>query len=739
MNIIEVKNNLVKLMYEEDIKLSSFIKITDNNKSYIAQILYLESSRIGKTAIARLIFNFDNGIKAYDGSIPSIQSVVDSFEEEFFLSQIDKTNPVLLGKLSQKDVPVIVSDKLFEDKSVICAEKFSQSSILLENIIKQNNENNRQTVVFDLSGEVKGEKLTASKDFKLPLNSSTLNYIFDRGFEDATAENRAFIQDIFSELSDYVKTVEFIPFSDFSAVIDYEFKRTQLLQLIILKNRLQKFDKHGVFALEEKDFRILDEKLKSTNTLIIDISKLEDSLQTEYISYVYSQIEKMNKKMYSIVSLTNLNTNKVFLTDILNSINIKTSVVCPYSFNFMQDLKRCSKNMFMFTPLKQQNDFGAYNIFLNKLSEDEFIIYGKTTKFVPLIVKLEEINDFSGVIKKDNFFDNANSIKVDNIFATPIEKIEPEQIVQPSTVVPVVEPVDVEPKATENENNQEIIEESPKVSDEVVETQDEIKQEEQTDVQPELEQVETVVEDNSEKTDIADDEISDAVVSNIEVEDSLLDDFLSDDEPVEEVVSESSIVEDSPQEQNSEVEEPPVNLSENSEEENTITDEDLTDADLDMIESISVQEEGENEVNPKVNEDVGINEEVNAEPLNTPEENIVESVDVPQQNEEIDNPEEIPNQEETEPSPKRINHREEALETKPSVTAEVPVYSAEIPDEDIVESDPLQQGDRVNHSEFGDGVVEKIINYGDRTLCSVNFEQVGRRLLDPKISEMHKI
>ena len=83
--------------------------------------------------------------------------------------------------------------------------------------------------------------------------------------------------------------------------------------------------------------------------------------------------------------------------------------------------------------------------------------------------------------------------------------------------------------------------------------------------------------------------------------------------------------------------------------------------------------------------------------------------------------------------------QDDKLETKTSQTPIVPVYSAEIPDEDVVESDNIQQGDRIEHAEFGRGIVEKIINYGERKLCSVNFEQVGRRLLDPKISEMKKI
>ena len=63
----------------------------------------------------------------------------------------------------------------------------------------------------------------------------------------------------------------------------------------------------------------------------------------------------------------------------------------------------------MFTPMKQQEDFGAYNIFLNKLAEDEFILYGKSTKFVPLIIKLDEIemideiNDTSSTVVRKKF------------------------------------------------------------------------------------------------------------------------------------------------------------------------------------------------------------------------------------------------------------------------------------------------------------------------------------------------
>ena len=80
----------------------------------------------------------------------------------------------------------------------------------------------------------------------------------------------------------------------------------------------------------------------------------------------------------------------------------------------------------------------------------------------------------------------------------------------------------------------------------------------------------------------------------------------------------------------------------------------------------------------------------------------------------------------------------EILETKKSSTPNVPVYDAEIPAEDTVMSDLIEQGDTVTHAKYGVGVVEKMIKYGNKTLFSINFDNVGRRLLDPTLTEIKK-
>lgn len=769
MNIIEVKNNLVKLSYVEDVMLSSFIKISDVAKAYIAQIIHIESTRIGKIAYARLIFNFQSTIKAYDGSIPSIQADVEILDDSFLVKYFDKKDGLLLGKTSIGGVDVIVSSDLLKDKPIICSEKTYQSNVLIENILKQNELKERKTVVIDLSGEIKGNKIVATKDFKLPLNHNSLNYIFESGFDDLTPENQAFIQDVFSEISEYIKTVEYISFKDFSAVIDYEFNRTHQLKLIILKNRLSEFGRKGLFAETKKDFAILDEKLVQDNTLIIDLSLLDSKFQQEYITYIYQQMTQKNNNFYAMVQLEN-NSSESLLHTILGAKNVFSSYICPYAYKHLSALKQCSKNLFMFTPIRQGHDFGAYNVFINRLAEDEFVLYGKTTKFIPLILKMEQIQDFSSILnpEPENVEEEGGLIRptLPQMSTTPI--IVPEQVEQ-------VEEVSI------SEDESEIVEDSKieiksedNVVEQIVEPVEEQEQEveipdsDAQNIEPttENDEAEDINTDNIEKemdfADISIDISDEEILTEIEKQkpqeepDELSDDdldFIEELSEYDELVEEKEVVEetiDTEPKQLSEIATEELDLEEELlPEENII--EDVIKEQEDIVVEESVEEVQEEEL---VNsEELGETlEDVESSGADFQAEDIVEHeyrnesvaprVSITDEiiQEELKKQEELKNQPKVNKIEKHIEPptNKSGLETKIVDTPEVPVYSAEIPDEDLVESDPVQQGDVVVHPEFGRGVVEKIINYGDRTLCSVNFEQIGRRLLDPKVSELRK-
>ena len=72
------------------------------------------------------------------------------------------------------------------------------------------------------------------------------------------------------------------------------------------------------------------------------------------------------------------------------------------------------------------------------------------------------------------------------------------------------------------------------------------------------------------------------------------------------------------------------------------------------------------------------------------------------------------------------------------VNNDVPIYTPEEFSKKEPEEDKFsfQAGDLISHPKYGQGVVEKMINYGNKTLCSINFVNLGRRLLDPTISDL---
>ncbi len=773
MNIIEVKNNLIKLCYEEDLSLSGLLLIQDNHRGYIAQILHLEATRVGKVAIAKIIFNYDNQIHAYDGTIPSLRAVITPFDTNNLLELLDKNNPLVLGKLSGQKDNITVDFDILKDNPIILAEKFFTTKVLLNNFAIQLQARKEKVVVIDTAGVFKNNKLTVTKDFRLPLNSSTINYIYEKGFEDATAESKSMIQSIFEELSEYSKTVEFIPFDTFKAVVDSEFVRTKLMQLVILKNKIKQIRDWGVFAQSEEEFKILKTKLEKDNTVVIDISCLKESLQKECIKYIYSVLKDIDAEFYAFTPIGSESSDKFLIQQIFETENVHTSLICDYDYSNLSELKKCSKNMLMFTPLKQQKDFGGYNVFLSKLAEDEFIAYGKMTKFVPLIGKLFQMSGADAYIPKVK--ETIQSIPVVqpqiNEETSEIPVTEEPVIIEQVEVnaEPAVEQTTVPEKITEEIVQEDVIEPIEEVITEEFST-NEVEQNEESVVQnevPEVEQSEEIIKEHSvevntvESTEI--EEISAPQTETIKTPEIEISEMAgasaeSVQPQYEQLVQQPVINEQIPQEiiEHENIQTVQENVTEENDVVNALNqvpdideEDELSDDDLDMIEELSKPDEEIPVINNQEQEIVETVQPEISEPAETvlPQEQVIETIQ-----EEIVEPQPQPqSQPEIEPQPQPVNPVEdevnsanmptqvEQLQARTTKTPVVPEYSADIPEEDKVQSDVFQQGDRVFHPEFGEGVVEKMITYGDKLLCSVNFTNVGRRLLNPEVSEMKKI
>ena len=80
MQVLEIKNNLVKIAYDvnDNLALSSFVIIEDTNTPYVAQVVNVKADKLTNFAIVKLLFTFnEEGIlKNYNGTIPSLKSTV---------------------------------------------------------------------------------------------------------------------------------------------------------------------------------------------------------------------------------------------------------------------------------------------------------------------------------------------------------------------------------------------------------------------------------------------------------------------------------------------------------------------------------------------------------------------------------------------------------------------------------------------------------------------------------------
>lgn len=674
MKVLEIKNNLVKIAYEssDNLALSGFVIIEDEKNPYVAQIMNLKADANNCYAIVKLLFTFDNEgiLKSYNGTIPSLKSTVSSLPAKELLDIIPKENPITLGELAQQNFQLKIDKSLFENNLLVCSNNLENTILFINNGITQLD---RKTVIFDFDGQFDWDKkITFGKDFKLPLNYDTINFIYDNELDDVDATSRAVIQDIFLEVQQYTKTLPegFLPFENFFNVVDAQYKETKITQLVLLKNKLMKYKEMNVFAENLKDILNLSIEIEKNKNVVIDISDMPVALQKEIVTYTYKVMNSINEEIYSFVKVNNNNSDKKLLKMLLENTNVYTTIICPHEYKYLNELKETAQNLVLFAPLTLQHDFASYNTFLNKLNADEFIIYGAHTQNIPLIVALSNIDG---------------------------ESEEEEEIVEKSAQ-------DYDSLEDFDSNNFE---------DDVTEAQT-------VEAEPEI------LEENQ-----ADDTQLISMDDNIEIVDNS-DDFTSDEASQEEI---PNILSD-------DYTEPVVELVDNSEDTaDTLTFEEEPDTEeSDIVESDIVEDEqpvNQEQMIDQVSKDIDRafyeklpetnDDEIDFEKLEETDElteddlNLIDNL--------ADDEIQLAGDEPSEDFPEVVDEEEKA--------PILPIYDAD--DIEEKEAQNFEPGDRVSTAKYGEGVVEKMIKYGNKMLCSIEFPNIGRRLLDPAMTEITKL
>ena len=765
MQVLEIKNNLVKIAYDvnDNLALSSFVIIEDTNTPYVAQVVNVKADKLTNFAIVKLLFTFnEEGIlKNYNGTIPSLKSTVSILPSKELLDIIPIENNLTMGELAQQNVTLNVDKTILDNNLLVCSDNVENTNILLKNITKQIDE---KIVIFDTDGLFDAEnKITFGKDFKLPLNYDTINFIYENELDDVDATSRAVIQDIFIEVQEYTKNLPegYLPFETFINVVDQQYKETQIPQLVLLKNKLIKYRDLNAFAETLKDVLSLSIAIDKSKVTIIDISEMAPVLQKEIMSYTYGVMKGINETIYSFVKVDNANSSKRLLKTFLSRDGIYTTIICRHEYKYLPELKSAAQNLILFTPQTLQHDFAAYNTFLNKLNTDEFIIYGAHTQNIPLIVELDELElDTQNDDDETESEKDIEEIPSSNVvpMPAPVQNTAPQENVTESPEPEIQEEENFKAPEVEYpdlgfDNETPSSNETPTVDFSETETLN------VTEEQPEENFTQIELPETFEEPEIEE-------VQQEEPEEDIQKNFDNEisQEPIEEEVfmpetdipqveinedlSEQAIIEDS------NISETPAEYTSQATEEQAPIYNILDDNEIDYQDAEPDVLPLEPEIDYSV-EDIDIEENYQEpQPYDENEamiEQAAKDVDkliyekLPNEDVTLDDLSDLQSDELTEDDLNLIGDLasdngitpEPELEYNEEQPPVVPIYNAE--DIEPQEQQSLEPGDRVSSPKYGEGVVEKMIKYGNKMLCSIEFPNIGRRLLDPAMTEIKKL
>lgn len=691
MELIEIRNNLIKLSYKENERpvLGQFVALTNVDKSYVAQYVNLKADNINNFAIAKLMFSFtsDGIVAEYDGSAPSIKSNILQLPAKELLDLLPVETPISIGQISGCSDIFNTDISIFEHNFTVFSENDSEKTMFISNCVRQLFRLKEKSIIVDTDSIFEDyPKIILGKDFKLPLNSEFIDYIFDYELKEVDAQTKAVIQDIFSAVQQYIKTLddEFLSIENFIDVVTTQYKETQMPELALLKNKLLKYKEANIFANDLSEVKLLESKLKEKNCTIVNIKDIDDNLQKEVIGYIHKVIESFDKYIYYFVLLNDDNSDKKLLKRLLNNGHIFTTVLASHKYKYASELKSHAQNILLFTPRTIEHDFASYNTFLNKLNPFEGIIYGKLTQGIPLIVILEDLE--LDLTKEDVFGDRqrfVSAIVEDELSDGDIYAINS---MQEAPDFSQFEEMPAEKKIVSPQQNEDA--DGANIESNLSESVEEIDDENGDIVKKKLEKDSNnnesaiVLEDHSSIEDI---QKSDEVVAAVSEapKDVLDDDSNNVSEVQEESVSDVEI---------DNAVEPVINPdSADSVDDLSFMDEFQTNTDSEYI----------------------VGDETDVIPDETSDYLTEDDLDF------IETENQFQNEYET--------------------SSVVPVYEPEEDNEEVFEDVDYASGDRVTHPRYGEGTVEKIIKYGNKTLCSIDFDNVGRRLLDPSISDFEKV
>lgn len=764
MQVANTLNNSIRILFNpriESFKLFDFLMVKSDDSKYIAQIVEIYDDKFDASqnvAKLKLFYqvNESNEVIPYDNFTPNKEceiSKVKQDEIESFINQDKET--FILGTNAKTNSALNVQYDFFNNNAVILADKIENASAITFNLAKKLS-SKRNVVIIDTTGvlELDGvKKIKAAKNFKMPLNYTTIDSVFDRCLKDASLEFQAIGGQIINEIKKFARKQEdgFIPFNLLTRVLIQQHKATPYPELKLLLVRLKKHQMDEVFARTKAEKEALFKTIEKNSITIIDLSGVDTYWQKTYIDYIVSDIEQEN---YLITRINDEHFDVELINKIYNKKkNIKFVPNVSYSYKKLPSVMQHCKNYILMPSMVQRTDFLDANFALSNLISDGCIVFGENTDNFIYLAKdyeleiqekrknyrkialtlanqedteqnLGEKGDYfeNKETKDESLSDSARLIKELSEFeATQKEVLESKEISKENhsqeTFEDIENPTLEENKPISTEDLFEQVEEKVEIKEEAKDDfQDiipsEIKEEE-VEVEEVKENTETEEQEESFK-DILNEEVSSVEESNdtLEMQEETTIEEESQEQTLDELI-ENNFQETQTSEDSLEIE----TIDVTSEQEQ---DMDLSDDELDFFQMAqdSDDEETSQENSETQEDEIDLNEIAD----NSIDNNFEEIIN-------SKNPQSV----QTIALDEKTNIDAEIL-NQPAPKENLPIFKDE--EKEKKSSKTYEIGNIIVHKKYGRGTVVKTIKYEERQLLQIEFDEAGKKLLDPTVADI---
>jgi len=722
MRIVELKSQSTKIIYkpaQETLKVGDFISLTENDLTIIAQVYKILSSDAADDfnqadLIFVLTYRYDK-IKQWQGELVSADAMVDKTPIELienYISGNSINEPFLIGNSLSYDTSITFDFKNFQTPSFVGYENPEDNISILTSLSNTFNQLNKKIFVLDYKGNVElpsSKKILAGVQSKLPLNTKMIEKLSSKILDGISIESKVVLEDILLELSQYAEesNLGFIPISNLITTIDDFYKKTKIAPLILLKNKLSHYKKLNIFADTKQEVNSLYSTIKDYNVVIFDLSNIQFDWQNEFLINLIEPDSTRNKDFYIYLSIDNKNFDNSIMNYLLfksGANGIKPIISANYRHLAFDSIFDFSKNTFLFKTYNALKKRSILSDILQTLPQGCFISIGKLTNSLILSLNLaspeitaneiqEEFNDVENnyYLKSDRDIVTEDSSNNPATQQPSISIKNPSEFINSSispTPETTLESVSENEQFLEHSSNSNILQKNANNIIEDISAQDE---------QENLQEVNAVQSIDNEVP--VNDEISSKQKDAIQVEADIL----------PEVHTEEALIE---------LDVPQVPIKPQADEIIEINmPEPQDDEILELVES-QVQSD----------EDDILFEEVQSDNADLED---IDDLDF------LNEPVEENTQDETDDD--LLDLIEEDNEPSQPVKQELPVYEAKYEEPKNNIDINLQEGDLVKHNKYGVGTIKKITKHGEKILCHINFDNFGRRLLDPGISQLQKI